>query len=96
MPALCDGFPAYMRFCGAIVWAVSRLRTAMPVVPVPPDQLRPGQLGAVMLGGDHGMLLAALDPEVIALDLAGVPYWQARRVGVHRIGQLTKPDLLVV
>src|SRR6476646_9049472 len=41
-------------------------------------------------------LLAALDPDILALDLAGVPYWQARRVGVHRIGQLTKPDLLVV
>jgi len=36
------------------------------------------------------------DPDVLALDLAGVPYWQARRVGVHRIGQLTKPDPLVV
>ena len=41
-------------------------------------------------------LLTALDPDVLAPDLAGVPYWQARRVGVHRIGQLTEADLLVV
>src|SRR5215470_4269926 len=41
-------------------------------------------------------LLAALGPDVRALDLAGVPYRQARRVGVHRIGQPTKPDLLLV
>ena len=41
-------------------------------------------------------LLAAPGPGVLGLDLAGVPYWQARSVGVHRIGQLTKPDLLLV
>src|SRR5262249_51367680 len=43
----------------------------------------------------EGRLLAALDPDVLALDLAGVPYRQPRRARVHRIGQLTKPDLLV-
>src|SRR5215469_11733275 len=48
------------------------------------------------LGATEWRLLAALDPDVLALDLAGVPYRHARRVGVHRIGQLTKPDLLVV
>src|SRR5262249_41765469 len=63
-----------------------------PPVPRPHHQLTP----APPCWATEGRLLAAFDPDVLALDLAGVPYRQARRVGVHRLGQLAKADLLLV